>query len=241
MLAVAAAQDAVRLLSFLREQGGDGLEAFELIQDRALAFVLRHIPSTRSPFDVEHPWYVLLEASDASDPDRIGEMLGRALERSLAVDAVVAKNAAEAAELWRIRHSISEAQKYEGASLKHDVSVPVGRIGDFIERAQAAIAGRLPGARVVAFGHVGDGNVHLNVSQPADWHAERFREEGEALTALVYELVAEFEGSISAEHGIGQAKKHWLRKYRGPVDLALMQALKQALDPANLLNPGKVL
>jgi FAD/FMN-containing dehydrogenase len=121
------------------------------------------------------------------------------------------------------------------------VSVPTGRIGEFIERAEAAILERLPGARVVAFGHVGDGNVHLNISQPADWGADRFRQQGEGLSSLVYDLVAGFEGSISAEHGIGQAKKHWLRQYRGPVELDLMRALKQALDPGNTLNPGKVL
>lgn len=241
MLAIAEPQDAVRLLSFLREQGGDGLEAFELIQHRALAFVLRHIPSTRSPFDAGHPWYVLLDASDPVDPDRISELLGAALEQSLALDAVIAKNEAEAAGLWRLRHSISEAQKYEGASLKHDVSVPIGRIGEFIDRAEAAILERLPGARVVAFGHVGDGNVHLNVSQPAEWRAERFHEQGEPLTALIYDLVAGFNGSFSAEHGIGQAKKRWLSQYRGAVDLALMRALKKALDPGNLLNPGKIL
>lgn len=241
MLGISRPQDAVGLLSFLREQAGDGLEAFELIQHRALDFVLRHIPSTRSPFTAGHPWYVLLEASDVADPERISDLLGAALERSLAVDAVVAKNEKEAAELWRLRHSISEAQKYEGASLKHDVSVPIGRIGEFIEQAEAAILERLSGARVVAFGHVGDGNVHLNVSQPVDWAADRFREQGEALSTLVYDLVAGFGGSISAEHGIGQAKKQWLRHYRGPVDLALMRALKNALDPENRLNPGKVL
>ena len=241
MLALTSPHDAVRLLSFLRERAGDGLEAFELIQHRALALVLRHIPSTRSPFGAGHDWYVLLDASDTSDPERISDLLGAALERSLAVDAVLAKNETEAGELWRLRHSISEAQKYAGASLKHDVSVPIGRIGEFIERAEAAIVQCLPGARTVAFGHVGDGNVHFNVSQPPDWSAERFHEKGTGLTTVVYDLVAEFEGSISAEHGIGQAKKHWLRRYRGPVDLALMQALKSALDPRNLLNPGKVL
>ena len=241
MLGLAGPQDAVRLLAFLRPEAGDGLEAFELIQGRALSFVLRHIPGTRSPFDEEHPWYVLLDASHVSDPERIGEVLFAAIERGLAADAVLAKNEAEAGRLWRLRHSISEAQKHEGASLKHDVAVPVGRIGELIDRAEAAIRAQLPGARMVAFGHVGDGNVHLNVSQPRDGDPAEFLAQGDAITAIVYDLVAGLDGSISAEHGIGQAKKHWLRRYRGPVDLELMRLLKGALDPGNILNPGKVL
>ncbi|MEX0977130.1 MAG: FAD-binding oxidoreductase [Woeseia sp.] len=240
-IALAAPADSVALLAFLRHELADGIDAFELIQDRALRFVLRHIPGTRVPFDVEHPWYVLLEASHPSDPEAIENVMARALERSLVQDAVIAKNESEAAALWRLRHSISEAQKLEGASLKHDVSVPVGEVGAFIGKAELAILQYLPEARVVAFGHVGDGNVHLNVSQPRSWPGERFLEEREAIAGIVYELVATFHGSISAEHGIGQAKRGYLEDYRGLVELSLMRKIKAALDPGNILNPGKVL
>ena len=238
---ITAPGDSVALLVFLRQELADGIDAFELIQERAMQFVLRHIPGTRAPFDVKHPWYVLLEASHPSDAEAIENVLARAMERELVKDAVIAKNAAEAAAFWRLRHSISEAQKLEGASLKHDVSVPVGAVGAFIDTAQLAIAQHLPEARVVAFGHVGDGNVHLNVSQPRCGTRDKFLGEREAIATIVYDLVATYNGSISAEHGIGQAKRGYLEDYRGQVELSLMRRIKGALDPGNILNPGKVL
>lgn len=241
LVAVSGARQAVQLLSRLRDSMADRLQAFEFIQERALAFVLEHIPSTRDPFDRRHPGYVLLEIAQARDEGEMEAVLADALERSLAVDAVIAKSQDEAEQLWRLRHSISEAQKYEGASLKHDVSVPIDRIGDLIEAAAGAVLQRIPRARIVAFGHVGDGNVHFNVSQPEDWPAERFLGERDAVAALVYDLTVSFGGSISAEHGIGLARRDDLRRYRGGTELALMQALKTALDPANIMNPGKVL
>jgi FAD/FMN-containing dehydrogenase len=163
------------------------------------------------------------------------------MERSMALDAVIAKNAAEAQQFWRLRHSISEAQKLEGASLKHDVSVPVGDVGVFIEAAEDAIRQVMADARMVAFGHVGDGNVHLNVSQPKGLVADRFLEQREEFARTLYDLTASFAGSISAEHGIGQAKRGYLAEYRSPVELSLMRKIKAALDPRNILNPGKVL
>ncbi len=239
--AITAPGDSVALLAFLRHELADGIDAFELIQDRAMRFVLRHIPGTRAPFEVQHPWYVLLEASHPSDAEAIENVMARALERALVKDAVIAKNASEAAAFWRLRHSISEAQKLEGASLKHDVSVPVGEVGTFIGQAELAILRYLPDARVVAFGHVGDGNVHLNVSQPKCWSRQRFLDEREAIAGIVYDLVATYHGSISAEHGIGQAKRGYLEEYRGQVEVSLMRRIKAALDPGNILNPGKVL
>jgi FAD/FMN-containing dehydrogenase len=163
------------------------------------------------------------------------------IERGLAIDAVIAASDGQASDFWRLRHSISEAQKYEGASLKHDVSVPVGRIGDFIHAAEEAVCGLLPEARVVAFGHVGDGNVHFNISQPKRLSHAQFVKQSKALTDAVYQVTAEFNGSISAEHGIGQAKRELLRQYRSGTEIALMQAIKLALDPENIMNPGKVL
>jgi FAD/FMN-containing dehydrogenase len=240
-VALTAPVDSVALLAFLRHELADGIDAFELIPDRAMRFVLRHIPGTRAPFEAQYPWYVLLEASHPSDSAAIENAMVRALERSLVKDAVIAKNASEAAAFWRLRHSISEAQKFEGASLKHDVSVPVGEIAAFIAQAEVAILQYLPDARVVAFGHVGDGNVHLNVSQPRCWTRERFLDQREAIAGIVYDLVASYHGSISAEHGIGQAKRGYLEDYRGQVELTLMRRIKAAMDPGNILNPGKVL
>ncbi len=149
--------------------------------------------------------------------------------------------AAEAEEIWKLRHTISEAQKPEGASLKHDVSVPVAKIGEFIEQVEGRILAQCPNARMVAFGHVGDGNVHLNISQPVGMDSQQFLSERELVANIVYELAAEFEGSFSAEHGIGQARRGYLARYRSAVELDTMRAIKAALDPNGIMNPGKVL
>jgi FAD/FMN-containing dehydrogenase len=163
------------------------------------------------------------------------------MERSLVENAVVAKSESEVNDLWRLRHSISEAQKFEGASLKHDVSVPISRIGEFIQDAEAAVLARIPDARIVAFGHVGDGNVHFNISQPESWAGERFLGQREAVADVVYGVTAAFNGSISAEHGIGRAKRADLARYRSDTELSLMKAVKKAIDPHNIMNPGKVI
>ncbi len=238
-LGLATVRDAVTLLARLRESLADRLLAFELIQDRALAFVTRHVASARNPLD-GHPWYALLEIADAAD-ERVEAALLEAVEDGLARDAIVAKSESEAQALWRLRHAVSEAQKHEGASLKHDVSVPIGRIGELIEKLQAAVAEALPEARPVAFGHVGDGNVHFNISQPPAWAAERFLAERARMAAIVYDATVSLNGSISAEHGIGQAKREDLARYRSATELSLMRTLKQALDPAGIMNPGKVI
>ncbi len=240
LVAVPGARQAVDLLSHLRDSMPDRLQAFELIQDRALDFVLRHIPGTRDPFDRRHPCYALLEVARVRDGE-LEEVLAHALRDALVTDAVLARSEREAEELWRLRHAISEAQKHEGASLKHDVSVPIDRIGELIDAATEAVLARIPGARIVAFGHVGDGNVHFNVSQPDGWAPERFLEERAAVAALVYDLAVSCGGSISAEHGIGVARRDDLRHYRGGIELELMRTIKTALDPANIMNPGKVL
>ena len=163
------------------------------------------------------------------------------LQAGRITDAVVAKNKSKADALWSIRHAISESQKMEGASLKHDISVPVGSVGDFIRAADDAVAKRLPGVRIVAFGHVGDGNVHYNLSQPKGSDPDDFLAQRDALATVVYEVVDRFGGSISAEHGIGQAKIKHLRQYRSETELDLMRTIKTALDPDNIMNPGKVI
>jgi FAD/FMN-containing dehydrogenase len=241
LLAVQSPDAAVELLAALRGELSDQLQAFELIPARAVRYVLRHIPSSSFPLDQESPWFVLLETSRASTGDEFEAMLASLHESALITDAVIAKNRSEASDLWRLRHAISESQKREGASLKHDIAVPVGEVGHFIREAEAAVTREIPGVRVVAFGHVGDGNIHFNLSQPKDWSAADFVEQRQRLASLVYDVVASFGGSISAEHGIGQAKREHLAHYRGDTETGLMKAVKGALDPKNIMNPGKVI
>ena len=241
LFAVESPDAAVALLAALRVALSDQLQAFELIPARAIRFCLKHIPSIRFPLDQESPWFVLLETSRESTGDDFEAMLMSLHESALITDAVIAKNRSEANDLWRLRHSISESQKREGASLKHDISIPVAEVGNFIRVAEAAVTREVPGTRVVAFGHVGDGNIHFNLSQPKDGSATEFMAQGQRLASLVYDVVDSFGGSISAEHGIGQAKREHLVRYRGATETGLMKAVKSALDPKNIMNPGKVI
>ena len=241
LVALASAQRAVELLGKVRDAMSDQVQAFELISDRAMRFVDAHIERATNPFRESHPFYVLLDAGSGSNANQLEAMLNVALEMGLAADVIVAKNVAEAEAFWRIRHSISEAQKFEGGSLKHDVSVPIGRIGDFLERCEKVLVSHMADIRPVVFGHVGDGNLHYNVSQPVGLERQHFAEQGEHITTAIYDLVTEMGGSISAEHGIGVLKRDALLRYRSSAEIALMRTLKKALDPANTLNPGKVI
>lgn len=241
MIVVESPTRAVELLAHLRTSLADQLQAFELMPGRAIRYLQRHRPEISIPFDEDDSWYVLLESSLKHDGEALEAALAIALDNKLGSDVVIAKNISEQEALWRIRHSISEVQKLEGVSLKHDVSVPVGKIGAFIEAAEAAVLKLMPDARIVAFGHVGDGNVHFNVSQPTASEGEDFRDKAAEVGNLIYDVVREFGGSISAEHGIGQAKREALRKYKDEEEIAVMKAIKTALDPDNILNPGKVL
>jgi FAD/FMN-containing dehydrogenase len=241
LLAVESPDAAVALLAALRVELSDHLQAFELMSARAIRYVLNHIPSSSFPLDQESPWFVLLETSRESPGEDFAAFFMSLYESALISDAVLAKNRSEANDLWRLRHSISESQKREGASLKHDISIPVADVGSFIRDAEAAVTREIPGTRVVAFGHVGDGNIHFNLSQPKDWSAAEFLQQGERLATLVYDVVDSFGGSISAEHGIGQAKREHLVRYRGETETGLMKAVKAALDPENIMNPGKVI
>ena len=241
LLALPSAANAVEALAILRDELADQLQAFELIPQRAIRYVLRHIPSNKFPLGLESPWYVLLETSNIEMNEALESRLMALHERGLVSDIVIAKSRTEANDLWRLRHAISEAQKMEGASLKHDVSVPVNKVGEFLEAAEIAVHRQMPGVRAVPFGHVGDGNIHFNLSQPKKWSAEAFLAEQERLAEVVYDVVDSFGGSISAEHGIGQAKREHLQHYRGETEIRLMRAVKTALDPANIMNPGKVI
>ncbi len=241
IIAVNSPKHAVDLLAELRGSLADQLQAFELIPSRAIRYLRRHMPALRIPFTDDYPWYVLLESSLGEDAQTLESALAAALEKQLGIDAIIAKNVSEQEGLWRIRHSISAVQKIEGDSLNHDVSVPLGKIGDFIEAAEAAVLKVMPDARIVAFGHVGDGNVHFNISQPKSWEGDSFREKAAGLSNVVYDVVSSLQGSISAEHGIGQLKREILKQYCGEEEIVVMKSIKAALDPGNILNPGKVL
>ena len=240
-LALPDAMSAVDLFAGLRDRLADRLQAYELISDCTLELAVRHIADVRLPVDARAPWYVLLESAEAHDGSALQAALADAMERGMVIDAVLAKNAAERDGMWRLRHSLSEAQKREGASLKHDISVPVGDVARFIGDAERVVLELVPGSRVMAFGHVGDGNVHFNVTQPAAMDADAFLGMRDCVADAVYEIVDRYRGSISAEHGIGVLKRAALVAHRSEVELGVMRALKKALDPGNLMNPGKVI
>ena len=245
LVAVDGPAAAVELLARARAATGDRVTAFELILRLPFALVLAEIPGTRDPFAEPHPCYVLVELSaGAGDDDLRGRMesvLADALEGGLVRDAAIAESGAQAADFWKIRETLPEAQKLDGASVKHDISVPVSRIPAFMAEAAAAAEAAVDGVRVCAFGHVGDGNLHYNMSQPAGGDAAAFlRREGE-LNAIVHDTAARHGGSISAEHGIGQLKRDELARYKPGIALELMRRIKAALDPDGLMNPGKVL
>ena len=244
-LAVATPAAAVALYSEARKQVGDELVAFELIPRIAIDMVLEHIPGTRDPLADAQPWYVLLELASARDQfvtdEQLTDLLGSCLEQGLVQDGVVASSEAQRNDLWRLRHCISEAQKSAGASIKHDISVPVSAMPEFLQQASKLVTACVPGIRPVPFGHLGDGNLHYNVSQPADMSAADFLALWEQLNEIVHTLAVELGGSFSAEHGIGSLKVSELERLADPVKMKLMRAVKQALDPGGIMNPGKVL
>jgi FAD/FMN-containing dehydrogenase len=233
------------LFRLTEERAHSGLTAFEFMSRLSIELVTKHVPGTRLPLKAPAPWYVLIEISSAESDGAASLMMERLLveagDKKLVSDAVLAGSLAQAQSLWRLRETASEAQKPDGGSIKHDVSVPVARIPEFLGRAGPVIDAVCAGARPVVFGHFGDGNVHYNVSQPPGMDKARFLALWDQMAGAVHDLVAEMGGSISAEHGIGQIKRADLIRYKSPVELALMRKIKAALDPKGILNPGKVL
>jgi FAD/FMN-containing dehydrogenase len=238
-LNVASPSVAVDLLNQAKTEFDAQLTAFELISETALGLVLRNIPATIRP-TASSPWYVLAEFSDAA-PEAVEHWLSAQLASGDVADGALATSQAQAAKLWALRENISEAQKIEGVSIKHDISVPVSAIPAFLETADAALAKAYPGIRVVAFGHVGDGNLHYNLSKPDAQDNNAFIAAQPEVNRIVHDAVHALNGSISAEHGIGQLKREEILRYKSPVEMALMRTLKQAVDPQGLMNPGKVL
>ena len=249
MVAVEDPSAALRLLGMAQSALGASLTAFELMSNLCIELVLEHFPGCRRPFVRPSPFYVLLETSDSEGEAHANasfeSLMERALEAGVAHDAVVATSGTQSRALWALRELISEAQALTGKNIKHDVAVPISSIADFIEQVGAQLTQRCPGIRVVVFGHLGDGNLHYNVSPPADRSGPQYEEEFLAMQAainrLVHDAVAAFDGSISAEHGLGQLRRDEVTRYKSPVEMALMRQVKQALDPLGIMNPGKVL
>ena len=241
LAAVPSPAAALRLLSHMQANTGGLLSAFELISRQALDLVLKNIPDTRDPLATSSPWYVLMEISGgvgASLETLAQSALEEAMAAALVTDAAVAQNQTQARSLWHLRETISEAAKREGAAIKHDISVPVASIPAFIEEATATVLEKFPGARPVCFGHMGDGNLHFNFNAPVGGDAA-FAVQWDEMQLTVHDIVKNYSGSISAEHGIGQMKRDVLPRYKSSEELDTMRALKHAFDPKNILNPGK--
>jgi FAD/FMN-containing dehydrogenase len=248
--AVHTPQAALALLTLARERLGPALTAFELVSATCLDLVLRHVPAARQPFGTAAPWYVLLEASEsgaqaadgASGSPALEALLETALERGLLADAAVSASQAQFEALWLLREAVSEAQGAEGKTIKHDIALPISALADFLAQAGAATAALAPQLRLVAFGHLGDGNLHYNFSPPASgMDAAAFLALEAPLNQCVHDLVARHGGSVSAEHGLGVLRRDEAARYKSALELRLQRAIKEALDPLGLLNPGKLL
>lgn len=244
LLALDDVEKVTALLQKARAVSGDAVTAFELIHRFGLELAVRHLDGVQDPFDAQYPWYVLVEFSTSQPNANLRSLfesfLEAAFEDGIIVDGVIAESMDQTNALWRMREGLPEAQKHEGGSIKHDVSVPVARVPEFLTRAMAAVETAMPGIRPCPFGHVGDGNIHFNLTQPESMDAQDYIGHWEAMNRIVHDIVADMDGSVSAEHGVGQLKVDEIVHYKNPVDIDLMQRVKRALDPQNLMNPGKV-
>jgi FAD/FMN-containing dehydrogenase len=243
-IGVPSPQAGVELLNVAIERSGGGVTSCELMVRSGIEAVTKYDANSRDPLAAPHPWYILLELSSQARSGLRGimeDILAAGLERGLVEDATIADSLEQAKAFWRIREMFGEVQRQVGASIKHDVSVPVAAVPAFIEDANAAVTRLIPGSRPLPFGHIGDGNIHYNVMQPAGAEREKFLARWDEVNAVVFAVVKRLGGSISAEHGVGVMKRDILPQYKDPVALDLMRALKRTLDPDNILNPGKVL
>jgi FAD/FMN-containing dehydrogenase len=237
--------DALALFDKASSLCGAALTGFELMPRLGVEFTAKHIPGVRDPLDTAHAWYALIDISTSDSTETAERMMSELLETEisggLVENAVVAANETQRKSLWHMRESMSPAQKPEGGSIKHDVSVPVSSIPAFMAEADAAVVAAIPGARICAFGHMGDGNIHYNISQPVGADKDTFISRWREMNAIVHAIVLKYNGSISAEHGIGQLKRDELAEVRSPIEIDLMQRIKRAFDPAGIMNPDKVL
>ncbi|WP_422373552.1 FAD-binding oxidoreductase [Hoeflea sp.] len=235
---------ALKLFRLAQDYCGPSLTGFELMPRIGIEFTTRHMEGVRDPLAEPHPWYALIDISSGQSQEAARAMLEglfvAADEQGLIRDAAAAESEAQRQAFWHMRESMSWAQKPEGGSIKHDVSVPVAKVPEFLETADKAVLSAMPGARIVAFGHMGDGNIHYNISQPLDADKDRFLARWKEMNEIVHAIVLKLNGSISAEHGIGQLKRDELAAIRSPVEMALMRRIKSAFDPEGIMNPGKV-
>ena len=240
---VASPEEALALLNFMQARFGASLTSFELIARRGMEFVTKHLPGAREPLAAAQPWYLLIEVSMQTEGTRGGleAALMEAANKKILRDAAIASSEAQRAAFWKLRTGLTEMQRPEGGSIKHDISVPVGNVPALLQQAAVAVEKIVPGARPVPFGHLGDGNIHYNVSQPVGADKQAFLDRWDEVNAAVHAIAAKLGGSISAEHGIGVMKRDLLPGVKDPVELELMRSLKRALDPSGILNPGKVL
>jgi len=245
MAGLSALETAPAFFARALERSGPALTAFEILPRIGVEFVLRHGNATRDPFPSPYPWYVLFDLTSPRQGEELARLaetlLGEGLGAGEIDSAVIASSLAQGEELWRLRELMSEVQKHEGGSIKHDIAVPVARVPEFVARANQLVELLIPGARPVPFGHLGDGNIHYNVSQPPGMDRVIFLNYWEALNAAVHEIVLDLGGSISAEHGIGRLKRDLLPHAKEPLELELMRKIKEAFDPNFILNPGKLL
>jgi FAD/FMN-containing dehydrogenase len=243
-LALASPQAAVELLALFRERLGETVGSFELLAGGCVELVLRYLPGARAPLARSAPWYVLAEVAWPLAEGlgaELEQVLEEAMRRALIQDGVIAASETQRTALWALRENPTEAMAREGMVLRHDIAVPVARVPDLIERAAAALERAVPGVRIMPFGHVGDGNIHYNLLQPRDMAGDDFHARRDEVQGIVFDVVEALGGSISAEHGIGRAKRAELARRKSPVELALMRALKASLDPKGILNPGAVI
>ncbi len=245
LFALASTRDALDLLELARQRCDASLTGFELMSDFCLQLVEKHFPDLSLPFSVRHPHYVLMEISDSESEthamNQLETVATAAMEKGWASDVVIASSLAQSHKLWSMREHISMAQASEGQNIKHDISLPVSCIADFLVETDAMLMRDFPGCRMVTFGHLGDGNLHYNVSAPVGENYETFLQQQPAINRQVHDNVHKYAGSISAEHGLGALKRDEIKRYKSETELAMMAAIKQALDPLNLMNPGKVI
>ncbi len=241
---LASPEAMLKLLARAQGAAGNQLTAFEIMPRLAMEFTVKHTRGARDPLGSPHAWYVLLEVSSNRSPEdasaTLESVLSEALEAGEIEDATVARSGADATLFWRMREEMSWAQKPEGGSIKHDVSVPVALVPEFLRRADAAVTRAIPGVRIVSFGHLGDGNIHYNLSQPVGADARAFLDRWGEINGLVHAIVADLGGSFAAEHGIGQLKRDELARTKPELEMELMRGVKRLFDPFGILNPGKV-
>lgn len=244
LLAVEDIDNVTPLLAKARSWSGDAVTAFELVCDFGMKIASKHLEGVTNPFEQDYPWYVLVEFStsrpDANLRGMFEGFLEAAFEDGIIVDGVIAESLDQANQLWHMREGLPEAQKHEGASIKHDVAVPVASVPAFLTRAMAAVTDRLPGLRPCPFGHLGDGNIHFNLTQPEGMNKADYLDLWDEMNRIVHDIVTEMNGSISAEHGVGRLKVEEIVHYKDAVEIDLMRKVKLALDPQGIMNPGKV-